>query len=561
MSNSNGTPNAHIIINRSSNVLRLAGASGDEPNSDAQNSDDAQAASGRQRDKIESALHGLFERVRNGDASAVLQPACIAELAAIRKRSNADFQDVRRRLKASNTAVSLSQLDAAIKAHVADGEAPPTHHGYANDIVNSLTVDGFPPVGHEGGIYVADPEKGIWRRLEPEQLQTLVAQTHDGAPNCKRRTDYVGIAMHAASLVSNADFFDEAPVGLACSSGFHRVVGDETIVEALTPAHRQRVLIDVVPRDEPKPLFDALLHETFASPNPDEEHQQIRLVQEIAGGIMLGTLAPLQKAVLFYEPYGRAGKGTLESIIRRLLPREAVTAVSPFSWNKEYFLASLAGARLNSVGELPDDQAIPAAQFKSVLGRDLVTGRNPTHRPITFRNEAAHLFMSNHLPLSRDQSEAFFARWQIVEFPNSRLKSGLPIDPGLAQRIIESELPAIAFWALEGAKRLQVNKGFSASSAHDRIVAQWRRGNSSLEEFIHENCELGAELSVRRAALYKYYKRWCEENGRKPFSKSKVKELLEHNVGLGITLCIHYGYELFRGVQLKPDEDILDIDF
>lgn len=78
-----------------------------------------------------------------------------------------------------------------------------------------------------------------------------------------------------------------------------------------------------------------------------------------------------------------------------------------------------------------------------------VTGRHPTHRPITFSNEAGHLFMSNHLITTKDQSEAFFARWKILEFPNSRLRSGLPLDENLAQRIIEKELPGIAFWALE----------------------------------------------------------------------------------------------------------------
>jgi putative DNA primase/helicase len=111
------------------------------------------------------------------------------------------------------------------------------------------------------------------------------------------------------------------------------------------------------------------------------------------------------------------------------------------------------------VGELPENVAIPAAIFKSVIGGDLITGRHPTHRPITFKNEAAHVFMSNHLINSRDQSEAFFARWVIVEFPNSRLRSGLPIDPMIASRIIESETPGIAHWALQGAARMLVKNG------------------------------------------------------------------------------------------------------
>ena len=149
----------------------------------------------------------------------------------------------------------------------------------------------------------------------------------------------------------------------------------------------------------------------FKSDIPNEEEQQVILIQEIVGAIMLGLMARYQKAVQFYDPFGRAGKGTLERMITGLIPDEFVSAVSPFKWDNEYYLASLAGSRLNTVGELSDSKPIPAAAFKTVTGGDLLTGRHPTHRPFTFKNEAAHLFMSNHLITTNDHSEALFTRW------------------------------------------------------------------------------------------------------------------------------------------------------
>jgi putative DNA primase/helicase len=166
--------------------------------------------------------------------------------------------------------------------------------------------------------------------------------------------------------------------------------------------------------------------------------------------------------------------------------------------------------------------------------------------------------MSNHLINSRDQSEAFFSRWLIVEFPNSRLKSGLPLDPNTAQRIIDSEMPGIAHWALVGARRLLRCNGFSSSSAHERLMSTWRRGNSSLDEFIHDCCDLAAEHSIWRSKFYAEYKAWCIDNGRKPFAKGRVKELLQHNVGHGISLGSEGGNEVFRGVRLKMQ---LELDF
>jgi hypothetical protein len=56
----------------------------------------------------------------------------------------------------------------------------------------------------------------------------------------------------------------------------------------------------------------------------------------------------------------------------------------------------------------------------------------------------------------------------------------------------------------------------------------------------------------RRSAFYCDYTSWCSENGRKPFSKGRVKELLEHNIGMGIRLVELNGHETFRGVCEKP---------
>jgi P4 family phage/plasmid primase-like protien len=439
-----------------------------------------------------------------------------------------------------------------MRRHSGTSETPETHHAYAEDVLRQLTVAEWPPVFYEGCLYAVHEASGLWLRREQTEIERLAATRHDGKPNCTKRSDYTGIALHALSLVARQGFFTEAPVGLACPDGFYRVSGTDTVKEPLDPGHRQRVRVEFSPTDIPTPHFDAFLEQTFRADDPGEQAQQIALVQEIAGAVMLGLMHTYQKAVLFYDPYGRAGKGTLESILRHLVPRSFVTAVSPFAWNKEYYVMALAGSRFNVVGELPDGQSIPAANFKTVIGGDLVTGRNPAGRPVTFRSEAAHLFMSNHLINTREHSEAFFARWLIVEFPNSRLKSGLPIDPHVASRIVDAgELPGIAHWALVGAQRLLRGKAFTKSEAHVRLMEKWRRTSSSLEEYVHECCLLGESRTARRSEFYRDYKSWCSDNGRIPFSKSKLKELMLSNVGLRISCSELNGYETFRGVSIK----------
>ncbi|MGE0155441.1 MAG: phage/plasmid primase, P4 family [Geobacter sp.] len=490
------------------------------------------------------------------DCGAPFEQQALQAFKVIQQREPATYQRLRVQLKKANVDVSVVQLDRLVKEQVvlmSEVEiSPETHHGYAKDILSQLAVDGYHPVGHEGLLYVLRDKEKIWIPYQQEGLIRLVAEHHDGNSHCNRGADYASIAQHALMLATNDTFFDRAPVGIACRDSFYQILQNEILVEPLSPDHRQRVKIDIVPEDLPTPLFDTFLHETFQAQELQEEQLQIRLVQEIAGAVMTGCMHRFHKAALFSDPFGRAGKGTLERILRQLVPPSFVTAVSPFNWDKEYYLAALVGARLNVVGELPDGKPIPAAAFKTVTGGDLLTGRHPNYRPISFKNEAAHIFMSNHFITTSDHSEAFFARWLLVGFPNSRLRLGLPQDPGLADRIIEQEQPGIAHWALLGAQRLLAQRRFSSSLVQDRLMAQWRRTTNSLEEFIYECCERSPDYTIRRSLFYLSYKNWCTGNGRRPFAKGRVKELLEHNIGLGISHASLDGYEIFRGVQLQP---------
>jgi len=520
--------------------------------------EDVESEDGIDQGKIEaraglrSVIEAAIADARAGNVAAAYRAETLAALAAIRANDLGDYVALRSDLKRACPSISLTELDTAIKA-ISKRKAPQTHHSFAKQALTDLTVLGWYPVYFEGALYVVDPISNLWVPKEESGLYEAITRRNDGHRLCSKEDDYRGIMACMHAVAGKKGFFAQAPVGIASSQGFYRVSGTEINLERLTPAHRQRVCIEFEVREQVTPLFDKFLEETFRSEDPDETEQQKRLVQEMSGAIMLGLMHRHQKAVLFYDPYGRAGKGTFESILRHLVPASFVAAVSPFNWKNEYYLMSLAGARLNVVGELADDQPIPAAQFKSVIGLDQQTGRNPAGRPVVFRCEAAHVFMSNHLINTRDHSEAFFARWLIVEFPNSRLKSGLPIDPDIASRIVQSELPGIAHWALEGAQRLLSQGRFSQSKAHERLMAKWRRTSSSLEEFISECCILGDKLKFKRKDFYEQYRGWCKVNGRIPFAAPKVKEMLVNNVKLGVRCVEINGYETFRGVGPKEE--------
>lgn len=421
----------------------------------------------------------------------------------------------------------LAALRSASKSESEEG----THHRYALSLLAKLARDagGHEPVGADGVFYVLDG-RSVWAARTIEEITARVAREFDGRDNCRRRGDYKAIAEHAYGLCEQPEFFEAAPVGLACPDGFHRVTSDGAVVrEPLSADHRQRHMHGASPCPGPMPTFERYLADTFAAASAAESRSQVEYVQEVAGAVALGLMAAHERVSLFYGP-GRSGKSTLIKVLEAMVPPESRASVSPFHWDREYYLAALAGKRLNVVGELPDDLPLPGSYFKQVTGRDLLSGRQPSHRVFTFRNEAAHVFNSNTFPNTRDHSEAFFTRWLIVGFLNSRIDRGT-IETDLAERMVDLELPAILAWALQGARRLVQRGHFEPTSTHRRLLAQWRRRTDSVMEFLHDPdaCSVSPlfDWACRRSDLYLRYRDWCRESGRKELGKQKFNEALD----------------------------------
>jgi putative DNA primase/helicase len=388
----------------------------------------------------------------------------------------------------------------------------------------------------------------LWRGTEVRDYEAEVAGMFAGRRNCMKKGDFAGIAQHAYSVAQREGFFADAPVGVAAGGSFYRLQADGSIdIEPLTLQHRQRGQIVGEPDFiSASPLLDRFIGETFHEGDTPEgraaAQAQTDFVQEVAGAVLFGLMAPYQKAVLFYGP-GRAGKGTLTRLLEVLVPPELRTAATPFAWDSEYHLAALQGKRLNIVGELPQDVPIPAAIFKTVTGGDLLSGRHPAGRPFTFKNEAAHVYSSNHMITTRDHSDAFFSRWLIVDFKNSRLQSGAAIEADLDAKIIEQELPQLLGWAMLGAVRLQKRRRFVATPQHDALMSKWRKSTNSVLEFLQdaEAVTLGAverDAAPRRRDVYEAYRLWAVGCNRKPMALQRFNEELDapHVARLGVSV-------------------------
>lgn len=420
------------------------------------------------------------------------------------------------------------QAEAEARADAAAQGLPEnaTHHDIALALAGALTIDGHRPV-YAGGSFLLPSESGLWVPASQERLQVLAAERFGGHKLMRKHSDFRQLVDHMAAVVDKPEFFDDVPAGIVSPAGFHQL-SDEGHVETmrLDLVHRQTFSIEWEPDPQAEcTLFDGLLAAAF---DGADQAVQTSAFWECVGATLFGLLPRLQLVVLLYgKP--RSGKSLIQKLIQRLFPRAVVCAVPPRSWGSEYHVATLALKRLNVVGELSDEAALPAADFKNVTGGDLVTGRHPTHRPFSFRCEAAHWFASNVLPTAMDRTDGFFRRWVVLQFANPVAEESQ--DPHLLDRIVSDEMPAILGQAFLGAERVANTGRIQRSDAHHKLLQRWRLATNPLQQFLldEEWVELDPSAKEHSAPdVYQAYRRWSAACGfRNPFGRNHFLELLD----------------------------------
>lgn len=401
-----------------------------------------------------------------------------------------------------------------------------TQHDLANAWREARGCEGFLPIYSDGALHVPAPS-GLWRALSANELQVDVFSMHNGEKLCRKTSEARAICEQIEAIADMQGFFADAASGVVSPAGFHQLSAEGLVcTTALELSHRQTFELEWAPDAEQEaPLLDGLLRAAFEG---DHCEEQVALFWQAVGASLFGLMPRHQVAMLLLGRE-RSGKSVLQRVLERAFPQQAVAAVSPASWGHEYHVAALAGKRLNVVGELPDDAPLPAASFKNVTGQNLVAGRHPTHRPFSFRCQAAHWFASNVLPHTTDRSEAFFRRWRVLRFANTVPADR--VDPRLLDKIVADEMPAILAQAFAGAEQVARAGGLRTTTPHDEVLSRWRLAANPLQQFLADDewVQLDPAAATHGVPeLYAVYRRWAALAGfRNPFGRNAFRDMLE----------------------------------
>ncbi len=429
-----------------------------------------------------------------------------------------------------------------------------------------------PLVHTEGDWWRYSPVTGLYHVIDVSETAQVVSgyaglTRATGTTITLKNTDRKGITNWAADLANNDTFFSVAPRGLMFSNGFVQLRNTELHLEPAHPDHRARITLPY-PFDLAAPCarWQQYLDECFEG--DADAALKIQCLREFIGVSLFGE-APRYETAVLLTGVGANGKSVFIDTITDLFPK--VTTITPQDLSREYSRAHLAGVRLNAASEIPESEIIASEMFKAIVGGKLIDARHPRGRVFCFRPECGFLFSANRLPGVSDHTFAFWRRWRVIAWnrqfdqgdptrlsPLARLAARVgvanplapkghqdehkaplvtaarplaPADRFLKDKIVATELPGIAAWAIRGAVEAQRRGALlEPPSSIDAILA-WRNEADVVMQFLDTCCAFDGVTQTPGQLLYDAFRNWLGSRGHRLMSATTMGRRL-HDLGI-----------------------------
>lgn len=206
---------------------------------------------------------------------------------------------------------------------------------------------------------------------------------------------------------------------------------------------------------------------------------------------------------------GANGKSTLIRLLKEFLGQENCSSI-PLQQleNNRFALSTLFGKLSNIFADLPARALRETSIFKMLTGEDLIPAEKKFKDHFFFDNYAKMIFSANQIPRSPDDSDAFFRRWIIINFPNQFLNE--KADKNLIRKITTSEeLSGFLNFAIKGLKRLISKGDFSNSKTIQQVRETYIRQSDSVGAFIMDCVLISSEDFIPKKEVYTFYCDYC----------------------------------------------------
>ena len=408
-----------------------------------------------------------------------------------------------------STGVSIAALreEGAAERDASQPRAQPDHLDLARSVIDKIGAENV--ICDAAGLWQWR-EKGVWELQEELLIKQSVQRVLEEAGESVFASKVSGVTqtIKGHAFVRDHNFNIGNPETINCLNGQLELDDFGWTLKPHNCADYRTTQIPVVYDDNAKaPLFEQFLEDIFRD-DEDKQAKKQSLLEMI--GYSLMAHARHEKFVILIGG-GANGKSVLLAVLEALCGQANVAGVQPSNFEKPFQRAHLHGKLANIVTELKQGEVIADAELKAITSGEPATVERKYCTPFVMRPFATCWFGSNHMPHTRDFSDALFRRALIFRF--GRTFSAAEQDHNLKDKLI-AELPGIlemAIWAYAFA----LINGFTESPSSLEEKKSWRLEADQVAEFVGE-CTIADPASVVQIGeLFRCYENWARENGIK----------------------------------------------
>jgi P4 family phage/plasmid primase-like protien len=236
-----------------------------------------------------------------------------------------------------------------------------------------------------------------------------------------------------------------------------------------------------------------------------ETEQEVKTLREIAGYMLLPDY-PIPKAFMLLGK-GNNGKSRYLDLLRNLIGDQNVVEKGLQDLDGRFGTHELHG----KIGCIDDDLSSTkiseeaAGTMKKLTGGSRIGAEVKYGGHYNFYNYAKLVFSANELPRTSDDTDGFYRRWILVEFPYKFMetpdasdpmqKQGKPKKQLMEEITKKDELEGFLWWAIEALKDVLNNDEFTYAPTTQEAREKWREYSVPLVKFIQTYVKQGTTRS------------------------------------------------------------------
>jgi putative DNA primase/helicase len=390
------------------------------------------------------------------------------------------------------------------------------------------------------------PGSGVWEIMEE---RTIKAHVHSFLPG---KVDAVTRATVDAvtDLFKTEVFRQHHTFNVGPQSAVNCLNGEvvyNSDAWSVTPAVREHYRTTQIPvlfdRGATCPKFDQFLADIFNG-DPDANDKQQAILEMMGYSLMAHCK---HEKFLILVGGGANGKSVLLAVLEQLCGVKNVAGVQPSQFDRSFQRAHLDGKLVNIVTEVKQGEVIDDAALKGIVSGEPTTVEHKFKNPFEMRPFSTCWFGTNHMPHTRDFSDALFRRALVVPFNNVFKPELGNCNQDLKYELFK-ELPGILNSALAAYSTAIKHGDFTMPESCLKARDDWRIEADQVAQYVEDNCMKDKATRETSADLFADYVLWANRQGIA--LQMKQKGFAKRLEALGFTLARTKAARMVEGIRI-----------